>query len=268
MATNGNNGNPFGDTSWVNQDYAEMVLPPTVQWRRGDLTNQNPLLKSGCWQLTVENFQPIIGDSLEAVDVLHSGGVVVPSYLLGQIHIAVLAYRKRWYVADAEGNVTWLKQGDQFPPGAKSKLQVWALCKELNAEPVIVSVSGMNAKHLQDAMQDFVRKVITPASRLAKTRFGRHHFWLPLATQGRLAVKNNQYVTPPGLALRDSNPETLRALFTGKEIAGYAESVIPEAQEWAKGVADQQPGQQAPDFDHAPEPDESYAPVEEDQIPF
>lgn len=258
--------NFLGDTSWVNQENAVQVLPPTIQWRRGDLTNPNPLLKNGCWQLSVENFAPLVGDSLPVVDVLHSGGVVVPSYLLGTIHIAILAYRKRWYTVNADNSITFLPPKFEDAPGnIKSKLQVFALCRELGNEPVLVSVSGMNSKHLQDAMDAFVKRVITPASRLAKTRFARYHFWLPLTSGGKQAVKNNQYITPPVMALDDAGEETLRGLFVGRQVAAIAEEMLAEAQQWAAPKAEQTTPEPPPAFtdDYQPEP----AP-EEDEIPF
>lgn len=256
--------NFFGDTSWVNEENAVQVLPPTIQWRRGDLTNPNPLLKNGCWQLTVDNFAALIDSELPAVDVLHSGGVVVPSYLLGTINIAILAYRKRWFTVNADNSITFLppKFDDNVNGHVRSKLQVYALCRELGNEPVLVSVSGMNSKYLQDAMDSFVKRVITPASRLAKTRFARYHFWLPLTTGGKQSVKNNQYITPPVMALDEINNETLRFLFTGQQVAAIAEEMIAEAQAWATP----EPESSAPVI--TPLAAAGFEPAAVDEIPF
>lgn len=259
--------NIFGDTSWVNQENAVQVLPPTIQWRRGDLTNPNPLLKNGCWQLTVENFAALIGDTLPVVDVLHSGGVVVPSYLLGTIHIAILAYRKRWYTVNDDNSITFLPPRFEGTTGnIKSKLQVWCLCRELANEPVLVSVSGMNSKCLQDAMDSFIKRVITPASRIAKARFARYHFWLPLTSGGKQAVKNNQYITPPVPALGEVDDETLRSLFTGRDVADAAEAMLSEAQDWAAPKIERPAVEAPPAF---PDEYDSEPPVApEDEIPF
>lgn len=258
--------NFLGDTSWINEENAVTVLPPTIQWRRGDLTNPNKLLKNGCWQLTVDNFASLVGDSLPAVDVLHGGGVVVPSYLIEKIHIAVLAYRKRWYTVNADNSITFLPPKFEEPTvNVKSKLQIWCLCRELNNEPVLVSVSGMNSKYLLDAMDAFIKRVITPASRLAKARFARYHFWLPLATFGKQAVKNNQYITPPALALDEINEDVLRSLFTGKDVALQAELSMNEAVAWSQTKIEQSSTPEAP-----PPFVDSYEPeaVTEDEIPF
>lgn len=232
------NTNTFGDTSWVNQDNALTILPPVIQWRRGDLVTENELLRDGCWQLPVENFTML--EDWISVNVLHGGGVVVPSYLLEIIHIAILTHKKRWYIRDGEGNTTFV---DTFTEGARSRLQIWALCQELDNEPIIVSIAGLNAKSVSQASMDFIRKVITPASRMAKTRFGRHHFWMPLATGGKQETRQNQYVTPPVLALEDINVEVMRSLFTGREVAELAEDMLDEAKEWAT-AKDENSGQQ------------------------
>lgn len=259
----------FGDTSWVNEEYAEVIVPPTVQWRRGDLTNPNPLLKNGCWQLPADSFEMIAPPDWKAVDVLHGGGVVVSSYLLPTIHIAVLAWRKRWFMVDDGGNYTYL---DDYQDGAKSKLQYYALLKELGNEPVLISVSGMNSKYLSEAFYEFRQKVIRQAGQLARQRFGYHHFWMPVSTTGKRDTNHNQYITPPGLAMADFDKETLRSLFTGREAADAAEALIPEARAWAKAKEESAPsdnGQTPPpnfaDDDFTPEPEPTLT---EDEIPF
>lgn len=237
------NTNTFGDTSWVNQDNALTILPSVIQWRRGDLVNENELLRDGCWQLPVENFTMLdVEEWGSPINVLHGGGVVVPSFLLGTIHIAILAHKKRWFIQDSEGNIAFV---ETFTEGAKSKLQIWALCRELKNEPVIVSVARLNAKSVSQASMDFIRKVITPAARMTKTRFGRHHFWMPLTTGNKQETRNNQYITPPVLALEDINIDVMRSLFTGREVAELAEDMLDEAKEWAT-AKDENSGQQVP----------------------
>lgn len=269
-----NNNNPFGDTSHVTGENAPLVLPPFIQWRQGNLTDKtHPVLKNGGWEITQEQGGAILQDSQPVMDVIH-GENVVPSYLFEKIHILVLAYRKRWFVVEGD-RVRWLSNGEEFPVGAKSKLQVYCVCRELNNEPAIVTTSGLTSKHLQDAMNDHVRLVITPASRLGKTPFGRHHFWLPLASAGKWVNealrRNSKFITPPKLALAgEVNRDLLVSLFVDKETALFAESLIPEAKAWAEGAGDQpQETQTGPDYSEAPPPEENWNPVEvEDEIPF
>ena len=237
----------FGDTSWVNENEAVTVFPPTVQWRRGDLTNANALLKHGCWQLAMENFISIAPASWEPVDVVHAGGAIVTSFLLREIHLAIVAYRKRWFYLDPENKPIYLPPNfDASGKSIKSRVQIWALCKELDNQPVIVSTAGMNSKFVLDAMDAFIKQVITPASRLAKIRFARYHFWLPLATAGKQATKNNQYITPPVMSLEKINDDILRGLFTGKEVATLAEAELPAAKEWAAFKNEPVAAEQAP----------------------
>lgn len=279
--SNNNDQNIFGETDWINEEYTEVFLPPTIQWRRGDLTNQNPFLKNGCWQLQTESFEVFFGNSIPVVDVLHSGGVVVPSYLFGTLHLSVLAWKKRWYMLDSGSGQTQLKYLTGYEDGAKSKLQYWALIRELGNEPALVSVSGMNAKYLSEASQAFRQKVLRPAVAIAKKNFGQHHFWMPLASQGKIATKQNQYITPPGLALKEINNDVLKELYLGKEIGQKAEEMIKEARAWAntkeqprgqeleaEGMAGNGQGRNTP----PPPPnwydDEAPEPISEDEIPF
>ncbi len=258
----------FGNVDWVNDDNTLDLAPPTIQWHRGNLTDSNPSLRNGCWQLPVDSWEAVLGDSLPQVEVIHAGGVSVRSYLIDTISVAILSWKKRWFTPDQDGRPNYL---GGYEDGAKSKLQYWVLVKELGAEAAILTVSGMNAKYLSEAVQAHVKKVIQPGSQLAKRSFGRHHFWLPLATLGKVGVKNNQYITPPGLALKDINQDVLKSLFTGQEVAEKAEVMIPQAKKWATFAFQPQTGrgEEVPDFGPPIDFDDSMAPSElVDEIPF
>ena len=231
MAKNANsNENPFGDISWVNQEDAVKVLPPTIQWRRGDKVNAEPFLKFGCWQLPKENWPMPLGDPWKEADCQHGGNVVVPSYITGVIHIAVINWRKQWFVMENDKRV-FVKT---FTEGARSVMQYYALVKEMNNEPMIITTSGLNAMNLENAVRGFAKQVIAPAGRMAGTQFGYYHFWIPLKTQGVKDTKQGQYVTPPGLALKDINVDVMRSLFTGKDIGDLASGFVAEAKDWAE----------------------------------
>lgn len=223
----------FGDTSWVNEENAISVLPPIVQWHRGDLTNVNALLKNGCWQFPMEIFAGLAPAEWGPVDVIHSGGEVVTSFLQDKIHLAIVGYRKRWFYK-LDGKKIYLPP--KFENNGKkisSNLQIWAICKELINQAVIVSVSGTTSMAVEEAMNSFVRQVVTGASRLAKTRFARYHFWMPLVTSPKQVTKENTYITPPQLALPEISEDVLRSLFTGKIVAELAEAELPACKEWA-----------------------------------
>lgn len=271
MSDEVNNFDEMENLDWVNEEHGISFLPPTIQWRRGDLVNQDQRLKKGCWQFPTEGFAAfadLLGS--ESVEVLHGGGVVVDSFLLEKIHICVLAYRKRWFVLGGDGKPAYLSgHFDQFP-SVRSKLQVWCLVKELGNEPCIVSVAGMNSKHLEDALKEFSGKIIQ-MSRSLKKRFGRHHFWLPLSSQGKIATKQNQYITPPGSSLTEEAFETqeatlatMRRLFVGREVAELAEAMIPEAAEWAR----QQVTAPAPEPVYQQQPVPEAPPLQENEVPF
>lgn len=232
--------NIFGETDWIDDQYTQQLLPPTLQWRRGDLTSKEKALKLGCWELPADQFEAILGGSQEPVDVLHAGGVVVSAYIFETLHLLVLAWKKRWYVLEDE-KIRYLTG---YEEGAKSKLQYWALVKELGNQPAMVSVSGMSAKYLSEASFSFQQKVLRPAGQMAKRAFGQHHFWMPLASQGKKDTKQGQYITPPGLALKEVNQEIIKSLFVGREVGELAESMIGEARRWAKETFQQTQGQQ------------------------
>lgn len=218
------------DADWINEEYAMDFLPPTIQLRRGDLVNPNPLLKNGCWQFPADSFDTMLSGQGSAVDVLHAGGTVVRSYLMDTINVALLAYKKRWYITDADGNMIYL---DGYQEGAKSKLQWYALVKELGNEAALISVSGLNAKHLSETVYSFEQKVLRPAMQAAKKRFARYHFWLPLSIAGKVNAPQNQYITPPCMGIDELSLEKVRGLLTGREVAEIAESLMPQAKAWA-----------------------------------
>ena len=108
----------------VNEEYTTNFLPPVIQWHRGDLKDQNPSLKNGCWQLPRENFEVLVGNHLPLIDVVHGGGTIVTSYLLDKIHIAILAWKKRWYVMDEKQQKKYLPG---YVEGARSNLAYYNL---------------------------------------------------------------------------------------------------------------------------------------------
>lgn len=219
----------------TNNEHAENISRPAIQFHRGDLSNSNPLVKNGCYQLPVEAFGSIVGDAWESVLVSHAGGVSVNSYLLPKIHLAVLGFQKRWYV-EKNNRTEYL---DHYQDGSKSRFRLMALCQELYIlgyeEPVLVTVSGMNGKHLEDAFKSFKADVITTAARLAKRRFPAYAFWLPLAIGPKTSVKNNQYITPPQLDLNGKvDQELLEQLFVSDKVLSLASTYWDEAQMWAQ----------------------------------
>lgn len=260
----------------VSTQYGIEVTPPIIQWRRGDLTNPNPSLKNGCWQLPVEQWEMFVDK--QPVDVLHAGGVVVPSYLFDTLHLAVLTYRKRWYIKQGD-EITWLNPGE-YVEGAKSKMQAWVYVKEIG-EFAIVTMAGMNAKYFSEAINTtLTRQIIAPASRRAKQAFARFHFWLLLSSAGMMQTKNNQHITPPHCPIQRFDIGTLRSLFVGSKVAEVCEAEMPLAESWskareeAKPPAQDQNGNDDPDdFDEHFPRDEQGQPVQagyddEDDIPF
>jgi hypothetical protein len=133
----------------------------------------------------------------------------------------------------------------------------------LDSEPAIISVAGMNSKHLSEAVNQFIQKIVVAAGRHAKTRFGRHHFWLPLSAGPKQTTKNNQYITPPVLAIEEFGLDTMRELFTGQELAGLAEQMIPEAVAWATRKEENGQSQEPAAAMSDPAYDDT-----EDEIPF
>lgn len=238
----------------TNDEHAENISRPAIQFHRGDLSNSNKLLKNGCYQLPVETFGSIVGDAWESVFVPHAGGVSVNSYLLPKIHLAVLGFQKRWFVV--KNNRT--EYLGQYQDGSKSRFRLMGLCQELYAlgyeEPVLVTVSGLNGKHLEDALKSFKADVITTAARLAKRRFPTYAFWMPLTVGPKAAVKNNQYITPPEIDLNGKiDQDLLEKLFVSDEVLALASTYWDEAQMWA---------QQGKAAQNEPEAEQEEAPEE------
>lgn len=252
----------------VNEEYAGQFLPPTIQWRRGDLVNQHPGLKNGCWQLPVENFEAIIGNSLPVINVVHGGGVVVESYLFETLHLSILAWKKRWYIME-DGQYNYLSD---YQEGARSRLQYYAIVKEIDGAG-LVSVSGLNAKHLSQASYQHQQKIVKAAYNITKRKFSQYHFWCPLSAGPKTETAHNQYITPPRLAIDDKvDKELLNRLFVGSEVAELAESLMQEARDWA--FSDRKPQAPATSPDYGAEPAGSAPPPppnfddSEDEIPF
>lgn len=256
--------NPFGNTDWINNENTLELTPPVIQWRRGDLVSRDPLLKGGCWQLPVEQFEAVVGDKLPVVEVLHSGGKVVPSYLLGTLNVLLLAWRKSW-IKIVDDQVQYLAG---YEEGAKGKLQCWVLAKELGLEPALLTASGLNSKYLNEAIQAFRQRVIAPASQIAKRGFGYHHFYLPLSTQGKITTTQNQYVTPPGLGIVEINREVIISLFAGQEAGLVAEGFVAEAKRWGKKLMIAQPPEEVIEPAAVAGFEPAVVVLDEEEIPF
>lgn len=248
----------------VDTDYGMEFTPPILQWRRGDLTNPNINLKNGCWQATVEHWPSLSG---QPIDVVHGGGTVVPSHLYDKLNLAVLTYRKQWFIDNGD-YITWLQPGE-YQDGAKSRLQVWCLVKEFDNAPALISVKGLNAKWLEEAIKDHVQKVIAQASRQAKKSFARFHFWLTIVSAGKVDAPHNQYVTPPHCPITDYNLDTIKGLFIGSKVATIAESEMAEAKEWAEAMPEPPPTIDPMDYQRTAEDEEmDFVGITEDEIPF
>lgn len=240
----------------TNNEHAENINRPAIQFHRGDLSNSNPLLKAGCYQLPVESFGSIVGDTWESTLVSHAGNVSVNSFLLAKIHLSVLGFQKRWFVV--KNNRTEFL--NHYQEGSKSRFRLMGICKELYAlgyqEPILVTVSGMNAKHLDDALKRFKADLITTAARLAKRSFPAYAFWMPLIVGPKAAVKNNQYITPPGLDLNGKvDQDLLERLFVGDEVLSLAASYWGEAQLWTQQG---KPAQSEPEAEQEEVPEEVF----------
>jgi len=247
----------------VDTDYGLEFTPPILQWRRGDLANPNPILKNGGWQASVEHWPALPGQTIE---VVHSGGVIVPSHLFEKLSLAVLTYRKQWFITNGD-QITWLQPGD-YREGAKSRLQVWCLIKEFDNEPALISVKSMNAKYLEEAIKNHVQKIIAPASRQAKKSFARFHFWMPISADDKKDVGHGQYITPPICPLTNYNLDVIKKLFVGSDVAAIAEAEMIQAKEWAE-TKPEPPAIEPMDYQDTNGYAHSHPePIEEDEIPF
>lgn len=209
---------------------------PFAQWRRGDLTSQDERLSKGCWQLTEEQWGAIVGKKIDLVNCVHSGGVVLPSYVLGTIHVNVLAYQKLWWIQDGD-QTRYLSKGE-YQAGARGKFRIFGLIKELVAlgydQPAVITSSGLNSKALGDAVLVHKNSVVAAASKIAKRAMPLYSFWLPIGAGEKQATRNGQYVTPPEPKLGAITQELLESLYIGQDLIDIAEQYFAEAQEWAK----------------------------------
>jgi len=218
------------DFDFIDETQAEAVLPPLIQWHRGDLQNVNEMLKVGCFQLPVERYSL---DNQEPVDVLH-GTVVIPSYLFKGLHIAILAYRKDWFTGRGKES----RPQVSFDPNAKawSRIQVWAIVKQLDNAQFILTFSRSNAMGIEETIKQFRNVVIGPVSQKVKKNFPLYSFWCPIGPDKPKEFKEQgTYATPPKLFLTPPVSENkLKELFTGKDIVEMAAGIYPLAKKWSK----------------------------------
>lgn len=254
------------DFDYINEEQAETVLPPLIQWHRGDLQNTNELLKNGCFQLPVERYSL---DGHNPIDVLH-GTTVIPSYLFKGLSLAILAYRKDWFV----GRGKEARPQPTFDPNvsAWSRIQIWALVKQLDAAPFILTFSRSNAMGIEESIKQFKNVVIGPVSQKAKKNFPLYSFWCPIGpNEPKQFKEQGTYATPPKLFLTPPVSEKLlNELFTGKTIIERCAEAYPLAKQWAtrkfepaKPMEETVPTSAVPTIDELPpqEPDE-------DEFPF
>lgn len=234
------------DFDFVDESQAELVLPPLIQWHRGDLQNTNAALKNGCFQLPVERYSL---DGVEPVDVLH-GVNVIPSYVFSGLSLAILAWRKDWLTGRGKESRLQLKFDANVP--AWSRIQVWAMVKQLDNAQFVLTFSRSNSMGIEEAIKQFRSTVIGAASQKARKNFPLYSFWCQIsADQPKKFEKEGTYATPPKLALSGAvNDEMLAKLFVGRELVEAAAAAYPAAKEWATRKAQQQ--QPAVDADEMP----------------
>lgn len=274
------------DFDYVDESAAELVLPPLIQWRRGDLQNQDERLKAGCFELPVERYSVA---TETPVDVLH-GSNPVPAYLFKGFHIAIVGWRKDWFTGRGKESRPVYTYDPNVP--AWSRVQVWVIIKQLNNAQFMLTFSRSNAMGFESALEQFKRTVIGPASQKAKKSFPLYAFWMPLGPAAPVHYKEQgTFATPPKLYLNPPiTDETLQKLFVGKDVIELAQSVYPQTKEWAdrkRGKQDdtgeeEEPGTvtgqpaQTPQYSPAPPmpqaqavaPAAAPAPATEDEFPF
>lgn len=237
------------DFDFVDESQAELVLPPLIQWHRGDLQNVNPLLKNGCFQLPVERYSL---DSVEPVDVLH-GVNVIPSYLFGGLSLAILAWRKDWLTGRGQESRLQLK----FDPDVRawSRIQVWAMVKQLGNAQFVLTFSRSNSIGIEDAIKQFRSVVIGAASQKARKNFPLYSFWCQVGPdKPKKFEKEGTYATPPKFIINGAmNDEMMSSLFVGRELVEVAAAAYPVAKEWAMRKAQQQPAADVEEMPEMPE---------------
>lgn len=216
------------DFDYIPEDQAEVILPPLIQWRRGDLQSEDKRLNKGCFQLPIERYTI---EGQEPVDVQHISSVV-PSYLFGKLHVAVLGWRKDWFVGRGENR----RRQTSYDPNvtAWSRIQAWVYVKEL-AGQFMLTFNSSNSIGFEDALNQFRSTVIGPAGQKAKVTFPLYAFWMPIGPgEKKTFKKQGTYATPPAIYLRPPiSDETLEKLFVGKENVEQFKGLWPQVNEWA-----------------------------------
>jgi hypothetical protein len=218
------------DFSDVPQDQAELILPPTIQWWRGDRTSQDEVLAKGGFELPVERYTL---DGVETINFTH-GGEAQPGYGFKGLHLAVLAHSKAWYDQDTGRRVyDYVENRRVF-----SKLRLWAVVKQVKGLEFLISFSGMDSKAVEDMLNVFKKGVIKVASDKAGTSFPLYSFWMPVMAGPVKEWKQGGYSTPPRLVLQPPlSDEKFKELYVGQEVMAKAKVTWPVAQEWAKRMA-------------------------------
>lgn len=240
----------------IDETHAAELSCDYIQYRRGDLKNENQLLKNGCFLLPVDTFGSVVGNALPVAQVSFGAGATKGAYLLSVIHIAPLAVWKRWFVYEGD-RIRYLDAGE-YTEGAKSHFKILGVVRELVeaadfTDPIYITTKGMNAKHLEDAFKQFKSDVVGMAKRMTKKRFSTYHFWMPVTNGPREETKKGSYITPPKLALDQITEEIVERLYIGDELVPVIADYYSEAQEWAKKGKPQDNGSDPQDDDREPE---------------
>jgi len=218
------------DFGYVPEDQAEAVLPPLIQWRRGDLQNEDERLKAGCFQLPVERYGL---DDVDPVDVLH-GSKTIPSYLFKGLHVAVIGWRKDWFTGRGED----MRRVTTYDPNVRawSRTQAWVLVKQLGNAQFMLTFSRSNSMGFEDALNQFRQTVIGPASQKARRAFPVYSFWMPVGVGDvREFKEQGTYATPPKLYLTPPvKEETLKDLYIGPDLVGVCKELYPQVKVWAE----------------------------------
>jgi hypothetical protein len=260
------------------EDHVAQVAYPYIQWIHGNpaLKQVNKVLASGGWMLPTDQVGAI--DGVQPVEVAHKNGASTEAYLVGELGLAVLATRFTWFFY-RDGRVEYLRE---YADGARGKLQALALVKVVSeAEPLMVTLSGMASKAFSECLKRFRKEVLGAARALTKKPYPDYTFWMRIRAGEPTKVGTGNatsVVTPPTPAwdtalLKDQSKrsEYLSTLFVGPEVLAAAQAAWSAAQTWrevrrqegaapANGNGDEPP--------YGPPDDLPYTGEQEDEIPF
>lgn len=259
-----------GDFSNIPSEQAEIILPPTIQWWRGDRQSRHVVLCDGGFELPVDRYAL---EGVETLDFPH-GGNAQPGYAFKGLHLAVLAHQKSWYDRETHRRVYGYSENRRV----YSKLRLWALVKQIECREFLVSFSGMDSKAVEDFLNVFKKTVVKVASDGAGVQFPLYAFWLPVTAGQVVEWKQGGYSTPPRMVITPPvSEEKLKELYVGNEVIARAKAAWPVAREWADRMASQkgevgegQNGTQHVPPEPPPPPDDFYqeGPEPTEEIPF